>query len=65
MSVSNDDKKYILQAVNDLFECEPLQDEKEGFWGKDEERVTRVVVIGRFLDSLKPYNASFSVLKKA
>ena len=65
VSVSNDDKKYILQAVNDLFECEPLQDEKEGFWGKDEERVTRVVVIGRFLDSLKPYNASFSVLKKA
>ena len=52
VSVSNDDKKYILQAVNDLFECEPLQDEKEGFWGKDEERVTRVVVIGRFLDSL-------------
>lgn len=65
VSVVNDDRKYILQAVNDLFECEPLQDNKEGFWSKDEERVTRVVVIGRFLDSLKPYNASFSVLKRA
>jgi G3E family GTPase len=65
VSVINDDRKYILQAVNDLFECEPLQDEKEGFWSKDEERVTRIVVIGRFLDSLTPYNASFSVLKRA
>ena len=63
ISVVNDDKKYILQAVNDLFECEPLDDETEGMWGKEEERISRIVVIGRYLDSLRLYNDSFFVKK--
>ena len=63
ISVVNDDKKYILQAVNDLFECEPLDDETEGMWRKEEERISRIVVIGRYLDSLRLYNDSFFVKK--
>lgn len=61
VSVVNDDKKYILQAVNDLFECEPLQDDVEGIWGKDDKRITQIVIIGRYLDSLRLYDKSFTL----
>lgn len=60
ISIAGDDRKYILQAVNDLFECEPLEHEAEGRWAADEDRTTKIVVIGRYLDRLKLFEG-FSI----
>ena len=60
ISIAGDDRKYILQAVNDLFECEPLEHEAEGRWAAHEDRTTKIVVIGRYLDRLDLFDG-FSV----
>jgi G3E family GTPase len=43
-----DRRRFILQAVHDLWECYPASD--ESLFDPDEERVGKVVIIGKFLN---------------
>lgn len=45
ISVANDDTRYVLQAVHELFDVSP-----SGVWPADETRKTRMVFIGRNLN---------------
>ena len=51
-----DRRKYIVQGVYDLWEIRPASQSSE--WAVDEERISKIVVIGRFLDA-KKLNAGF------
>jgi hypothetical protein len=43
-----DRRKHIVQAVNDLWEINPLHSSED--WHKDEERICKIVLIGRNLN---------------
>jgi G3E family GTPase len=48
LSIKDDDKRYVLQCVHELFDVTP-----SGAWPDDEPRLTRMVFIGRGLDREK------------
>ena len=56
IAVENSDEKFILQAVNDLFECEPFEHATEGKWAPSEDRTSKIVVIGKHLDGIEIYD---------
>ena len=56
IAVENSDEKYILQAVNDLFECEPFEHATEGKWDLMEERISKIVIIGKHIDNVEIYD---------
>ena len=49
VNVDGSSRKHLLQVVHDLFELVEL-DTRDAEWADGEERSTRVVVIGRYLD---------------
>ena len=46
-----DRRRFIIQAVHDLWECYPASDEL--LFGPDEERLGKVVVIGKSLNEVE------------
>ena len=52
LSIKDSNIRHILQAVHELFDCEPMQGDG-GPWLKEEHRMSKVVVIGRDLDEAK------------
>jgi len=46
--VSLDQRRFIIQAVHDLWDIQPVTSNNLN-WGSDEERTGKIVVIGKFL----------------
>ena len=52
LAIKGSEKRHILQAVHELFDCEPMCG-AGGPWLEGQRRTSRVVVIGRDLDEVK------------